>query len=46
MYRWMAFHPMTAPTFWVAYTCASVRHAAWGMPYDEHRRMMRLVYGM
>lgn len=28
------------------YTCASMRHAAWGMPHHQHRQMMRFWYGI
>jgi hypothetical protein len=46
MFRWMAYNPITAPTYWAAYTGASVRHAAWGMSWEEHRRLMRFYYGL
>lgn len=45
MFGWMAFCPLTAPWYLACYTAASMRHAAWGMSPEEHRRLMRMYYG-
>lgn len=43
MFGWVAY---ANPAWYLyCYTMASTRHAAWGMSYEEHRRLMRLWYG-
>ena len=44
MFMWVAL--ANPPWYLACYTAASLRHAAWRMPYSEHRRLMRLVYGV
>lgn len=46
MFIGLAFNPWTAPWYLACYTAASVRHAAWGMPREQHRAMMRFWYGI
>lgn len=38
MLWWLAF--ANPPLYCMLYTAASMRHAAWGIPYPVHRAMM------
>jgi hypothetical protein len=44
MFLWLAF--TNPPLYWYLYTLASVRHAAWGMPYHIHRHQMLTYFGI
>ena len=44
MFWWVAF--VCPPWYLACYTAASVRHAAWGVPHEQHRAIMRAWYGI
>jgi len=44
MFWWVAF--VNPAWYAYCYTQASMRHAAWGVPYEQHRALMLAWYGM
>jgi len=43
MFWWVAY---TNPQlYWMSYRAAEMRHYACGMPYHQHRALMRAWYG-
>jgi len=44
MFWWVAF--VNPPWYMACYTAAERRHTAWGMPYEQHRALMRFWYGI